>query len=552
MNGADLLVEALAAEGVTQVYGLPGTTIMDVLDAFARQSRIRYLSVRHEQVAAYMADGFARATGEVGVCIASRGPGATNMASAIGNANDESVPVLALIGQVADDITERGAFEELDVVGLFRPITKWCVEVRRPERIPELVQRAVRQAVTGRPGPVVVSLPLDVLRAPADAPTQPRFRATRPAAPGEGVEAALAVLRDARRPVVLAGGGVCGEPYDRALVDLAERLPAPVLTTWARKNRFPNSHQHFLGTLGNGALEVTESAVREADVLLALGCRFSEFTTKRWTLLSPETKLVQVDIDAAELGRVYVPDVGLHADTSHATAALAVALRAEPDDRHHGDRVAWLGKLRQRYLAERMLTVPSHPAPGVSSAALTEGVREVLRRHEVVLVHDAPSWGAWAQRHLDFDRPASFFASAGGAMAWGFPAAMGIALARPETPVICVSGDGSFWMVAQDLETAVREQIPVVNVVANNFAYGNTRDRQRIAHGGRYLGVFYDNADLAEFARLHRAYGEQVTTAERLVPAIERALASGRPAIVDVVQDRHEGLPPGLTPPAAR
>jgi acetolactate synthase-1/2/3 large subunit len=213
--------------------------------------------------------------------------------------------------------------------------------------------------------------------------------------------------------------------------------------------------------------------------------------------------------------------------------------------------VAWLGRLRRDYLAERV--PPAVPGGGaVTSAALTEGIREVLARHPAVLVHDAPSWGTWAQRYLDFDRPASFHASAGGAMAWGFPAAMGIALADPDRPVICVSGDGSFWMVAQDLETAVRERIPVVNVVANNFAYGNTRDRQRTAHGGRYLGVFYDNPDLAEFARLHGAHGERVTAAAELVPALERALAAGRPAIVDVIQDRHEGLPPGLTPPAAR
>jgi acetolactate synthase-1/2/3 large subunit len=555
VNGAELVVKVLDAEGVRQVYGLPGTTIMDVLDALARQTRIRYLSVRHEQVAAFMADGLARATGDVGVCIASRGPGAANMATAVANAHDESVPLLAIVGQVGDDIAERAAFEEMDLLSFFRPITKWCVQVHSAHRIPELLHRAIRVATSGRPGPVAVSLPLDVLKAdlPVDPPTQPRFRLARPwPAPAE-VTAAAELLAGARRPLLLVGGGVRQRPYDQAVVRLAELLGGPVATTWARKNRFPNAHPQFLGALGNGAFAVTESALRDADAVLALGCRFSEFTTKRWTLPRTGTALVHVDIDPHELGRVYVPEVGLHAGTAEAAAALCEALAAQSPQPHlWRERTEWLAGLRQSYLDERVFAADPPPAGRVSSAQLTAALREVLDRQEATVVLDAPSLGAWVQRHVDFDRAGSYYASAGGTMAWGFPAAMGIRLARPHQPVICVSGDGSFWMVAHDLETAVRENIPVVNVVANNFAYGNTRDRQRTAHGGRYLGVFYDNPDLAEFARLLGAHGERVTDAAQLVPAIERALASGLPAVVDVIQDRHEGLPAGLVPPVAK
>jgi acetolactate synthase-1/2/3 large subunit len=543
VNGAELLVEALAAEGVRQVYGIPGTTIMDVLDALARQDSIRYLSVRHEQVAASMADGYARATGEPGVCIASRGPGATNMATAVGNAHDESVPLLAIVGQVAHEITERAAFEELDVVALFRPITKWTVEIPTVDRIPELLQRAVRVAVSGRPGPVVVSVPLDVLRAPATARPLSRFRPSPPRPAAAGVRDAARLLGTAHRPTLLLGGGVAS--FDPPVVALAEALGAPVVTTWSRKGRFPNDHPQFLGTLGPGAFDSTETAVREADVLIALGCRFSEFSTKRWTLVSAETQLIHADIHPGELGKVYVPAVGLHADAGAAAADLAAALGTRPD------RAGWLARLRASYVEERELVV-TDTEEGVSSARLTAGLRTVLDRTAATLVVDAPSTGVWLQRHVDAVRPATHFASAGGAMAWGFPAALGIQLARPDERVLCLSGDGSFWMVAQDLETAVRERIPVVTVVANNFAYGNTRDRQRTAHGQRYFGVFYDNPDLAEFARLHGAHGERVTRPEELVPALERALAAGRPAVVDVVQDRHEGLPPGLSPLPAR
>ncbi|MGH3319039.1 MAG: thiamine pyrophosphate-binding protein [Streptosporangiaceae bacterium] len=562
MRGADAVVAALRAEGVSHVFGLPGTTIMDLLDAFARQREIRYISARHEQVAAFMADGFARATGDVGVCVASRGPGAANMATAIHNAHAESIPVLAVIGQVADQITYRDAFEEMDLLGFFRPITKWCAEVHRPERVPELVQRGVRVAVSGRPGPVVVSLPLDVQQAAVEAaPVQPRFRVERPAPAGSEVEAAAALLADARRPVMVVGGGLMGRAYSAEVVELAEELSAPVVTTWLRKGAFPNTHPLFLGSLGYGAPQVAEEAVREADVVLALGCRFAEFTTRRWTLLSADTAVVQVDIDAEEIGRHYTPRVGLHADAGTAAAALRGALDARPGETGRRDeRRERARALRARYLSETELTtgLATGLATGgtsapVSSADLVLALREMHgRRPAAVLVQDAPSFGTWIHRYLDFDWPGSFYGSAGGSMGWGFPAALGMQLARPDERVVTVSGDGSFWMVAQDLETSVREDIPVVNVIANNFSYGNTRDRQRYAHDGRYLGVFYRNPDFAELARLLGAHGERVEKAADLVPALDRALDSGLPAVVDVIQDAHEGLPPGLRPPKAR
>lgn len=545
MNGAQAVVAALTAEGVRQVYGLPGTTVMDVLDALARQKKIRYLSVRHEQVAASMADGYSRGGGEVGVCLASRGPGAANMATAIGNAYDESVPLVAVIGQVAHDIAGRRAFEELDVRALFAPITKWVTEIPTADRIPELLQRAVRTAVSGRPGPVVVSIPLDVLKAETEVRPQPRFRPGRPRPAGDDVSAAANLLRTATHPALLLGGGV--RPHDPAVVALAEALQAPVVTTWSRKDRFPNDHQQFVGALGPGAFGTTEFAISTADVLVALGCRFSEFSTKRWTLLSPRTRLIHVDIDPGELGRIHVPEVGMPADAGLAAADLLCALAP------HGSAAAnhRVHELNVAYRKESWLSVPAARA-GNGAAALTSALMDVLRHRPGILVADAPSTGVWIERHLPICRPGGYHASAGGAMGWGFPAALGVKLARPDEAVLCLSGDGSFWMVAQDLETAVREDIPVVTVVANNFAYGNTRDRQRSAHGGRYFGVFYDNPDFAEFARLNGAHGERVTDAAELVPAIERALDSGLPAVVDVIQDRHEGLPPGLTPLPAR
>lgn len=551
MKGAELVVASLAAEGVTQVYGIPGTTIMDVLDVLAQQDRIRYLSVRHEQVAGFMADGYSRASGEVGVCIASRGPGATNLATAIGNAYDESVPLVALVGSVAHDLVERRAFEEIDVASVFRPLTKWTAEVPNATRIPEFVQRAVRTAQQGRPGPVVVSLPLDVLTASADVEPAPPFRVSRPRPAPEAVRAAAEILRDAEAPTLVVGGGA--RPSG-ALTALAERLGAAVVTTWSRKDRFPNRHPAFVGALGAGALPVADEAVRSADVLLALGCRFSEFTTKRWTLVRPETRIVQVDIDPDQIGTVYPVAVGIHGDAELTAIDLLAALDARAGSAGRVGAVSTARRerlmgLRAAYADQSTLPAEDDAPPGtVPSARLTDALRVLLEERPLTLVVDAPSTGVWISRYVDVPRPGAYVASAGGAMAWGFPAAMGMALARPDDRVVCLSGDGSFWMVAQDLETAVRERIPVVVVVANNYAYGNTRDRQRTAHGGRYLGVFYGNPDLAAFARLHGAHGERVTDPGDLLPALRRALDSGLPAIVDVVQGSFEGLPPGAVP----
>jgi len=554
-TAADLVVECLVAEGVEVVAGVPGTTIMDVIDSLARQDRIRFVATRHEQVAGFLADGLSRSGRSLGVALVSRGPGAANVSIAVQNAYDESAPFLVLVGQVPDGIAERRAFEEMDVVATFRPMTKWTVEVRHPERIPELLQRAVRTAVSGRPGPVVVSLPMDVLQAevPDAVRPAPRRRSHPPAPAPAAVDEAVALLSSAERPVLVLGGGAGTRAG--AYLELAERLSAPVVTTWMRQSAVPHDHPAYLGALGYGAHDVTEQAVREADVVVAMGCRFSEFTTKRWTLLSADSRLVHVDIDATELGRVYVPEVGITSDARLAAEAFAARLPSGGRAGAAGRRRR-LQKLRKKFdrvssLGAREL-LADDPGDGVSSMSAVQVLQDLTERDDILLLQDAPSFAAWTHRHLRLTRPGTLYASAGGAMAWGLPAAMGLALGRPDRRVVSVSGDGSFWMVAQDFETCVREDIRLVNIVMNNYSYGNTRDRQRATFGARYLGVFYDNPDFAEFARSLGGFGVRVEKDADLAVAVAEALAQDRPAIIDVVQDRMYGLPPGLTPLAAR
>jgi acetolactate synthase-1/2/3 large subunit len=553
ITGARATIEALRREGVEYVFGLPGTTIMHLIDALARQDSIRYIPTRHEQVAAFMADGYARGSRDLGVCLASRGPGAANMAIGLHNSYAESVPVLALVGQVADEIYYREAFEEMDLVKFFEPVAKWSMEIHKSSRIPELVQRAARTALGGRPRPVSVSIPLDVQLGELDgAGFQTRFRHRHPVAAPPDIRAAVELLEGSDRPAIIVGGGSLASGAHEAVVALAEALRIPVVTGWLRKDAFPNRHELFLGALGYGAPEVADELVREADVLLSVGFRFSEFATKRWTLISPHTRILQVDVDAEEIGRIYTPEIGLQGDARQTLEAMARALsdvKVDPgrlEERRRRGRL-----LRDRYEKEVRLPEDERESP-VPSGAIVRALQDVVDGSPSIVVQDAATFGVWMQRYLVFDRPGTFYGAAGGAMGWGLPASLGLQLARPDERVINVAGDGSFWMVAQDLETAVREEIPVVTVITNNFAYGNTRDRQRSAHDGRYFGVFYGNPDFAQFARLLGAHGERVERSEELAPALKRAMESGKPAVVDVIQDRFEGLPGDLTPLQAR
>ncbi|GAB7389126.1 acetolactate synthase large subunit [Bacillaceae bacterium] len=547
LNGAQAVIETLKREGVKYIFGLPGTTIMHLIDALYDEKEIRYITVRHEQVAAFMADGYARATGEIGVCMASRGPGAANLTIGIHNAYAESIPVLALLGQVSSEIYYRDAFEEMDLVKFFEPITKWAFEIHQTARIPELLQRGIKTALAGRPRPVAVSLPLDVQTKEEEFSFRPVFRMEHRAVDGEGVQKAAELLKAARNPVILAGGGIALANGTAELVRLAEQLAIPVMTTWRRPNVFPNDHPLYFGNVGPGCPPVCWELLREADVVLAAGTHFSEFSTNRWTILSGRTRLIHLDIDLEELGKIYVPDVALLGDARETIKKIRESLDGYAETLEN--RKAFQ-KYLPRYKEETRLPEWSAARP-VPSAAVVESLNRIIKKYDAVIVEDAATFGPWLARYGSF-QPGRFYAAAGGSMGWGFPAAMGIKLAQPDHPVLNVSGDGAFWMVAQDMETAVREKIPVVNVILNNFCYGNTRDRQKTAHQGRYLGIHYNNIDFAQFARLLGAFGERVESAEQLDGAIERAIASGKPAIVDVIQDPWEGLPPGAVPAVAK
>lgn len=544
-NGAVAIVEALRVQGVEVIFGLPGTTLMNVIDALHDEKRIRYVPVRHEQVAAYMADGYARGSGKLGVCMGSRAPGAANLTIGVHNAHSEAVPLLALIGQISDSATYREAFEELDMVTFFGPLTKWALEIHQTERIPELVQRACRTAESGRPGAVMVSIPHDIQTAELSSPSYAAvWKPHHSQASDIDISAAAELLRTAEAPAIIVGGGVTDPEPIRAL---AERLAAPVVTTWLRNSNYPNSTLCYLGGLGYGSVDATNRSVSDADVVVAFGSKMSEFSTQKWTLLNCDSELIHVDVDEEALGRVYVPSVGIVAD-AHDTAQRIDHALSDLDAVNEEQRRDRLAALRSEY-ARQTVTPTQKRVEGVTtSRAVLDALVPIVAEPATVIVGDAPGFSSWIHRHLPFDRPGSFYGGAGGSMGWGFAAGMGLKVARPDADVVVITGDGGFWMVAQDLETAVRENIAITVIVMNNFSFGNTRDRQRFAFGERYEGVFYGNPDFAAFAEMLGAHGERVTNDDEVAPALKRAMASGLPAVVDIVQDQHEGLLPDLVP----
>jgi acetolactate synthase-1/2/3 large subunit len=547
ISGANAVIESLKREGIEYIFSLPGTTTLDFFDAVYHDPDINLIVSRHEQGAAFMADGYTRASGKPGVCMASRGPGALNMAIAIQNAYMESIPVISIIGQVGQDISERDAFEEMDLVSAFRPFTKWAVEIQKAERIPELVQRAVRTAVCGRPRPVMISVPMDLQQAEIDPRFSPATNLSRPGANPKELEAAVQLFKDSRRPVILAGGGINLAQAGDELRQFAELLNIPVITTWLRNDVFPNDHPLYLGASGFGAPKVLFEFLNRADLVLAVGCHFSEFTTLRYSSPKADIKIINIDIESEGQNRVFSPALGIVADAKSALASLRLTAESAID-------AGEIKRLHVKYAAETedlkaALKKVSYIESGQYQGAFIhpgEMVQEIQKTlsEDTIIVADSGSFMSWVGRHYRFVQPGTLIAPAGGAMGFGFPAAIGAQLAHPGRTVLAVTGDGGFMMVLQELETVVRYNLPVIVVVMNNFSFANVKEKQLKMYGGRVIGSEYKNPDFAQMARLFGANGERVERSEDIAPAMKRALAAKGPTVIDVMVDPELTLPP--------
>lgn len=558
-TGGQVVVEALEAAGVGAAFGVPGESYLGILDAFV-DSPVQYVSTRHEGGAAFMASAYAKAAGTIGVCMGTRTVGTANMAIGIHNARQDSTPMIAIAGGVERPIRLREAFQETDLVAAMTPLCKWAVEIPTADRLPELMARAVHVATSGRPGPVFLVVPGDV----CDERTSEPLRLLPPVAPPHpdpaAVAATIGLLASSTSPVLFAGGGAVHTPEAAAaLVEAAEALEVPVITSWRHHDGFPNDHRLYLGSASLGAARQVWERLRAADLLLVVGNRLQENATQGYALPAAGTKVVHVDVETASLGGHAAPTLAVQADATAFLRALTEAARQGETGGAGGAgdggtggggpgrrtaRRAANDADRAAFVEATAIPASTRPesdggttdGPGVSYPAVLRALATLPR--STIVTSDAGNFFGWLSRHHRFSQPGTYLGPASGAMGYGLPAAIGAKLARPDVPVVSVSGDGGFLMTMQELETAVRYCLDIVAIVLDNARHGTIRMHQEREHPGRVMGTDLTTPDLAAVADAFGARGFRVTADDDMDHVLQSALAHRGPSLVHVHTDQ--------------
>ncbi len=554
MSGAQAAVESLVREGVEVVFGIPGGANMPIYDVLYNQQAskrgIRHILARHEQSAAHMADGYARASGKVGTCMATSGPGATNLMTGLATAYMDSSPVVAITGQVPSSIIGTDGFQEMDVVGMATSTTKYTFQPLRASEVPYSVKAAFHLATMRRPQPVLIDIPKDVQMQVDDVefPQSVEFPNYGPLPdPDPMIVTTIArMMLESQRPMVLAGGGVKTANAYHELRMLAELLYAPVVTSFMGKGAFPENHPLSLGCMGMHGSERTNRLLPECDALLVVGSRLSDRTTGNIQKFCPNTKLIHVDADKAEIGKNYrLPVLSLVADAKKALAAIAKEVEAEMLGRH---RETWVKKAQ-----EVLIAATAHDGNGayLSGVEAVKTLRRVLPSKAVVTT-EVGQHQMWCERHFQVIEPRTFLSSGGlGTMGFGFPAAIGAKVARPDVPVLDVAGDGSFMMTENCLATSVEEHIPVTVVILNNRMLGMVAQWQRQFYNSRYCAVRLGKSpDFVKLAEAYGAEGVRVGTIAELESTVTKALRSHITTVIDVPISPEENALPMLPPGA--
>jgi acetolactate synthase-1/2/3 large subunit len=560
MSGAQAVVEVLQRENVEVMFGVPGGANMPIYDVLLdyqsaeftprEYKGIRHILARHEQSAAHMADGYARASGRVGVCLATSGPGATNLMTGLATAYMDSSPVVAITGQVPSYAVGCDSFQEADVVGMATSVTKYTFQPLRVKDVPYMLKAAFYLAATRRPQPVLVDIPKDIQQAEDELefPDHVDFPNYRPVPDPDPttVKTIARTLLAAERPIILAGGGVRMANAYRELQALAELLVVPVVTSFMGKGVFPENHPLSLGCMGMHGSEPTNKLLPECDVLLIVGSRLSDRTTGKIEKFCPNTKVIHIDVDRAEIGKNYkLSVVSLVADAKKALEGLIREVGADMIGQY---RDAWVKKTREvTAVTETEFSASSHLS-GVETI-------KMLRRFippKAIVTTEVGQHQMWCEQHFQVIEPRTFFSSGGlGTMGFGFPAALGAKVARPEVPVIDIAGDGSFLMTENSLATSVEEEIPVTVVILNNRMLGMVAQWQRFFYKGRYSGVHLGKTtDYVKLAEAYGATGVRVNSIPELESAVTRALGSSVTTVIDVPISPEENVLPMLPPGA--
>ena len=551
LSGSEILLESLRRQGAKVVFGLPGGVVLPLYDALY-SAGIRHLLVRHEQAAAFAADGYARATGTPGVCLATSGPGATNLITALTSSMMDSVPVVALTGQVPAAMIGRDAFQEADTIGISLSSTKRSFLVRSAAEVPQVIQAAFKTAVSGRPGPVLVDLPKNVFLDRAE----PVYPAPSPAVAeqiqewAEGdIKAAAEMILESRRAVLYVGGGVISSNAADELRQLAEMTHIPVTTTLMGLGAFPSRHPLSLGMLGMHGSYATNQAICNCDLLVAVGARFDDRVTGRLDSFATRAKKIHIDVDPAEVNKNVAVDLGMVGDAREILAALVAELKRAPRSPAHAERQQWLQRI-ETWRAEHPLTYDRY-ASTVKPQYVIETLAHYADERAIVAV-DVGQHQMWSAQFYKLTHPRTWLTSSGlGSMGYGFPAAMGAQMAFPERQVMAIVGDGGFQMTLNDLATAVQYRVPVKIAIINNRALGMVRQWQELFFEKRYCDIDLNFAP--DFVKLAESYGIRAARVEHrtdVVDAVRDFLSDREPRLVDFWVDPAENVYP-IVPPGA-
>ncbi len=555
LTGAQILMECLQREGVDVIFGYPGGAVIDIYDELSRRPELRHILVRHEQGAVHAADGYARASGKVGVCLVTSGPGATNAVTGIATANADSIPLVVFTGQVPTRLIGNDAFQEVDIVGITRPCTKHNYLVKNIKDLAGIIRQAFYLARTGRPGPVLVDLPKDVMidRATFAWPEDVRMRSYNPTYKPNLVQLrrAAELLIKAERPLILAGGGVIGSNAAQALTDLATRFSLPVASTLMGLGAFPGTHPLWQGMVGMHGRVSANRAVSEADVLVAVGTRLADRVTGKISAFAGRSQIIHIDIDPTSIRKNVSVDVPVVADCREALIGLGNVLAArEGEADWAAEHFAWL-----EHLGEISTTHPLTYVKGneIKPQQVIEAVYRLAGGDDTIITTEVGQHQMWTAQFYTFTKPRTLLSSGGlGTMGYGLPAGVGAALAMPDKKIIGIAGDGSLQMNIQELATIVQNKLPIKTVILNNCFLGMVRQWQDLFYKQNYMCTCMEGQP--DFVKLAEAYGLEgyrITDPAELDDVLAAALATPNPALIDVHVAREENVYPMVPSGAA-
>ena len=548
MRGGEAIIESLKNMGVKTIFGYPGGQTIPFYDMLY-DADIEHILVRHEQCAAHAADGYARASGRVGVCLATSGPGATNLVTGIGTAYMDSSPIVAITGQVPTHLIGNDAFQEADIIGITMPIVKHSFQPKNPDLLPSIVKSSFEIAATGRPGPVLIDVPKEVQEGELTA-----FDDTIIDTPGYNptikgnlrqVKKACNLIREAKKPLILAGAGVIISNACCELKEFAETINAPVMTSLLGKGAFDETSDLALGMLGMHGRKVSNDTVNESDLLIAVGIRFSDRTTGRLDSFVPDSKVIHIDIDPAEIGKNVEVDLPIVGDAKNILSSLNKSLKGY---RTSDDVNKWTDMIKQRK-TDLLPRVTYDDVPLKPQTVIKE-ISEVLTA-DSILTTDVGQNQMWAAHFYDTQKPRKFLSSGGlGTMGFGFPSAIGAKVACPEDPVVSLSGDGGFLMVCQELATVYDYDLPVIAIVLENRTLGMVYQWQSLLYNNRHSQtVFKDSPDFVKLAESFNINAERITKPGETKEALSKAIKDNEAILLDIVIDSEETLP--MLPPGA-